>query len=880
MRHDIEQAQTMLNMLSPTGDGLTFQTFDDNADEPNKALIKQYHGSLKTYAPMLSKLNEQGAGVFITVNSTNGQGRTKSHITAVRALFIDFDSADYERVDRLLIETFPPNLIVESSTNKHHAYWLADDIPLDKFTQWQKRLISYFKSIGDEPDEAVHDLPRVMRLAGFNHCKVSSKKGLTGELFLTKIVHQGQRYSINDIEQFIDSLPAQPTAKLTSKNTHNKELSSPILAYIFDDSQLPKLSAERVRDLARGRWQDILGHLDYHVINDIKEHSQCPICGGNDRFRFDNEKGTGSYICSQGTGEIIAGDGLSLLADHADLGIHEALAAVTAVLNDMGLISAYDDKTISNSKDWAEPKLISQTLPPVKTLTKGMLPDSLQRYVDNNAERLSTPTEYVAIPTVISLASAFGTKVSIFPKFKDDWEIVPNLWGAIIGNPSTKKSPALDAGMKPLRNLTYKAKAEYEQAQKDFAAQKEINKHKAKALDDNLKTMAKKQVAQADDAEDKITDDDLIAKAQAIAEANQSDEYEPILKRYIANDSTYQKLGEMLSQTNNGLLVERDELTELLASLDGESNSEAREFYLVAYNGTGSHIMDRIGRGSVFIPSHCLSIVGGIQPNKLERYLEKTIKGLDNDGMMQRFQLAVYPDHIKGLKEKDIAPDKETRQIVYDLLETIDNMTVGDFLKYGANPPDDYHKRPYYRFTDEAFHTFMNWYDEVKAKADECEHSVIAEHMAKYPKTIASLALIFHLVDCIEHQANLGSVGMTALNAALAWHEMLESHMNRIYSIVTDSANTKASYLADKIINMVKRGADKTDETDWISYGFTARQLIRKGWKGLTDADDVLNALEVLVENNWLSWHEIPSTGQGGRPTERYSINSRLTELI
>ena len=527
-----------------------------------------------------------------------------------------------------------------------------------------------------------------------------------------------------------------------------------------------------------------------------------------------------------------------------------------------------------------KPKPISKTLPPVKSVTDGMLPYSLQRYVNNHAERLSTPAEYIAIPLITALASAIGTKVSIYPKMYDDWEVVPNLWGAIIGNPSTKKSPALDAGMKPLKSLTYKAKAEYQQSQKNFAAQKEINEFKTKAMKSELQKLAKEQAQQADDAEHKITDDDLKAKAQTIAEVQNADASEPIMKRYIANDSTYQKLGETLSQTQNGLLVERDELTGLLVSIDGESNGEAREFYLSAYNGTGSHVMDRVIRGSIFIENHCLSVIGGIQPNKLERYLEKTIKGLDNDGLMQRFQLAIYPDHTKGLKERDIAPNAEIRQIVYDLFETIDNMSLGDFTKYGANPIDDYHKRPYYRFTDDAYKKFMNWYDENKAKADECEHSVMAEHMTKYPKTVASLALIFHLVDCIEHDASLGAVSITALNAALAWHDMLETHMIRIYSIVTDNANMKASYLADKVMKIVKKGADKTDKTDWISHGFAARQLTRKSWKGLTDTGDVLNALEILVENDWLSCQEIPSTVQGGRPTKRYYINSRLNELL
>ncbi len=565
---------------------------------------------------------------------------------------------------------------------------------------------------------------------------------------------------------------------------------------------------------------------------------------------------------------------LPILADEQRLLLSDDIAEPSS------LILPQDARLETHKIEWPKPEPINQTLLPVKTITDGMLPSLLWRYCTNNAKRLSTPIEYIAVPLVVSLASAIGVKVGIYPKHYDDWDLVPNLWGAIIGNPSTKKSPALDAGMKPLNNLTHNAKTDYEQAQKDFATQKEVNKHKNKAQEDELKALAKKQAKQTDDDENRITDDDLNTKAQSIADANLADENAPMLKRYIANDSTYQQLGVTLSQTNNGLLIARDELTGLLASLDGESNNEARNFYLEAFNGTGSHIMDRVGRGSTFIETHSLSVIGGIQPNKLERYLEKTIKGLDNDGLMQRFQLAVYPDHIKGLKEQDIAPDKDIRQAVYDLFETIDNMSIGDFIKYGANPPDDFNKRPYYYFDDEAYRTFMRWYDDNKAKADACEHSVIAEHMMKYPKTIPSLALIFHIVDCIEHQANLGRIGMNALNAALKWHSMLETHMLRIYSLVIDSANIKAAYLSEKLLNMAKNSTDKTDETLWINGGFTARQLIRKGWKGLTDSDDVLNALEVLLEQKWLDSQEVPSTGRGGRPTECYFINPRISELL
>lgn len=526
-----------------------------------------------------------------------------------------------------------------------------------------------------------------------------------------------------------------------------------------------------------------------------------------------------------------------------------------------------------------KPKPISQTLPPVKTLTSAMMPKSLWDYASNCAERLSVAIEYVLMPLIVTYGSLIGPKLSIYPKMYDNWEVVPNFYGAIVGNPSSKKSPSLTEGLKPLSHLVALAKDKYNEDKLEHDTQKELNKHMTKAVEKQLSDLAKKLATQTDD-DTELSQDDLKTKAQELAEAKQSDELIPEMKRYVTDDGTIESIGELESKHKNGMLVKRDELTGWLASLESESSQQSRSFYLEGFNGLGSFQVDRIGRGSVYIDTHCLSVIGGIQPDKLEYYLSKTMKGLGNDGLIQRFQLMVYPDPLPNSKERDLPPNKQSRDAIYNLFETIDGMQLGDFMRYGANPIDDYHKRPYYRFTDEAYQVFMNWYDALKIRANEAEHSIIAEHLIKYTKTVPSLALVFHLVDCIEHGTSLGAVNMNALRAALAWCEVLESHMIRIYSTVTDSANIKASYLADKILKMVKKGADKTDTTDWIEHGFTARQLIRKGWKGLTDADDVLNALEVLVEHDWLSWQVIPSTGRGGRPTERYTINSRVAELI
>ena len=121
----------------------------------------------------------------------------------------------------------------------------------------------------------------------------------------------------------------------------------------------------------------------------------------------------------------------------------------------------------------------------------------------------------------------------------------------------------------------------------------------------------------------------------------------PVWRRYRTNDTTVEKLGELLKENPRGILIFRDELIGLLAALDREDRKSDRGFYLEAWNGYGNYHYDRIGRGTVSIENCCVSILGGIQPSKLLAYLHQARDALGNDGLLQRFQLLVYPDEPK-----------------------------------------------------------------------------------------------------------------------------------------------------------------------------------------------------------------------------------------
>lgn len=172
------EAARFCNMLSPDGN-LTFQTFDDDKVRKDMRLARVFHGTLDEHFDALAALNQQGAGVFVMVNQGDGvvhpgstTCRTAANVVKIRTLFADLDGAPLQP----LLDCLHPDIIIESSNGKWHAYYLTDDCPLDQFKLRQQQIAAKFNS-----DPKVCDLPRVMRLPGFFHQKDTP--------FMTRIVY-------------------------------------------------------------------------------------------------------------------------------------------------------------------------------------------------------------------------------------------------------------------------------------------------------------------------------------------------------------------------------------------------------------------------------------------------------------------------------------------------------------------------------------------------------------------------------------------------------------------------------------------------------------------------------------------------------------------
>lgn len=84
------------------------------------------------------------------------------------------------------------------------------------------------------------------------------------------------------------------------------------------------LDKNYIKNLARGRWPHILNYFGIDLSYLKNKHGPCPICGGKDRYRYDDKHGDGTFYCTH----CSAGDGFKLLQLHLGCNFHEALYKV------------------------------------------------------------------------------------------------------------------------------------------------------------------------------------------------------------------------------------------------------------------------------------------------------------------------------------------------------------------------------------------------------------------------------------------------------------------------------------------------------------------------------------------------------------------------
>jgi hypothetical protein len=506
------------------------------------------------------------------------------------------------------------------------------------------------------------------------------------------------------------------------------------------------------------------------------------FCNGDvDRRWKDFKKGKGKGL------ETI----ISIATEHGYLAASE-----TDIHADLGALSGgwlKPDMSILKPDQIPSPRLSENTF---KTIF-----GSWAEWIQQAAHAKGAPAPYVVSGLLASIASCIGNKFLI--QAHSGWKEPIALWIANVGEPSSNKSPGLDAainGFEPIKKMISQA---YEKELKIWKLQNET----AKAYESKWKKDALKKPSTP-------KPDEAIPDRQ------------PHYRRVVLQDVTIEKVADVLSGQPTSLLLLRDELAGYLLNMGRYSNGSDREFLLESYGGR-SYTVDRKSLSNPQNIDHLLtSLCGNIQPEKLRDVLLEAV----DDGLTARM-LFFYPEPVKP----SITSPSYDSNAIEKALRKLDN------LKPHIDPLSNQASPKLLSLSRGAFDKF----NEFRIRNHSFSQDLIgglASHVGKYPGLCLRIAAVFTFADWAfssptEEPTEISDEAIQ--RSILFIEEVAFKHAERIY-LTSDPDTDRATKIAQ-----------------WILYtslsAFSARDVYRAKIAGINKQVQTKAPLKLLMEAGWLS---------------------------
>lgn len=454
------------------------------------------------------------------------------------------------------------------------------------------------------------------------------------------------------------------------------------------------------------------------------------------------------------------------------------------------------------------------------------------------AEGTCTPVDYPAIGFLSACASLVGGKRKVRPYSTAAWSEPCILWVGAVGDPSTRKSPALDAVTAPLREIERDHAEQHKAALREWH---ETNEH-AKA--------ARKEWT---DAVGKAVKDG--AKPPPMPE-DADEPAEPERRRTLIMDATPEAVGAVLEGNPQGTLHFRDELAGWLTSFDRYSPG-GREFWLEAYGGR-PFVIDRKGRakGPLSISFNGVSVCGGIQPAKLAAALLAS----PDDGLAARF-LWAWPDKLGTVRRPRQAADIEALESVYRRLEGLGWGRDGEGRQTAITLP----------LSDSAADVFEAW-EQDNAGVDDDASALFKSFVGKMNGAVLRLALVAELARWAwVGGAEPVDVSAESLIAAAGFvDDYCKPMAERVYGdAALPVVERHAAILAKYIRKQGLRSINKR----------TLKQSPHKSrLPGLREAQAMDAAIAFLVDAGWLLPNPSREGDNPGRERADFLVNPAVLE--
>lgn len=481
---------------------------------------------------------------------------------------------------------------------------------------------------------------------------------------------------------------------------------------------------------------------------------------------------------------------------------------------------------------WPDPDLsiLGDNLPEAPEPPLGCLTAPWAQWVEDAAKGKACPVDFVLGGLIASAAAILSGARKAVPW--EGWtDGHPILWCALVGNPSSGKSPALDTVLGPLREIEDRWSGEFED---------ELRRHveaveRAHAAKDQWRESLKK-----------ATKDGGIVPELPI-DAMEPDE--PQRSRLVTGDTTIEKVALILSgNKGRGVLSYRDELSGWLMNFERHGGSD-RAFWVECYGGR-PYTQDRV-KHSKPIQVDCLgvSVIGGIQPDRLRSF---TIKN-DDDGMAARF-LFFYPEGSPPFERPKRSADPELIAQAFSRLAALESSVGDDGRRFPSGVP----------LSTSAANMLEEWRRDVLPQHERMSRGLLLSALGKLPGVIVRLSLVFeYLAWAVDpDRPEPETVSASAVDAAITFAEEYALPMAR-RALVAGSQPREAKDAALVAQWLLDTRPERVN----------LRDLRRLPGFPVSDPHALDAAAPVLVDAGF--WRPV-ETHTGGRPRKDYEVSPRL----
>lgn len=458
------------------------------------------------------------------------------------------------------------------------------------------------------------------------------------------------------------------------------------------------------------------------------------------------------------------------------------------------------------------------------------------------AELMSAPADYVAGALLGAGAGLIGN--ARWVRAWGNWEQPAVLWIGLCGDASTGKTPGIDI---VFDIITSKIEPDLAEDHKGELARIAGKVEDAKYWESEWQ-------------KDCVTAQEAGRPSPTKPEKALMPEM-PQRPRYVISDITSEKIGSLFPACPKGFITKRQELAGWIGGFDRYGGGSDRQFWLECYDGK-SFTIDRVKLNEpINIPNLSISVIGGIQPDRLQSML---VDG-DDDGFLARL-LMIWPDKRRFSIPKHGVPtapiEEKLRQLASLKLEESYVNESGRSESVPKVVP----------LSADAIETLGEWRQERQDFEDGLDGKLLS-HQGKLYGAVLRLALILEFLNWELGDPEPKFVSKLSVVRAIALADDYFFPMAR--RVYQDAGLSQVERDASRIAKAILRNSVEGFNARDLSRGYIDGNSIQK-FKSTSRRD---SALDLLIDAGVIAEDPAREGETPGKKAKNYLVNPKIFEI-